>query len=377
MNLNDETLAEFSADAGGVTEPGEGKPAVDNQVAIIDASLSTSTDSDDELNLLQLKDFDTWVKTTQGEQEQLDRIEDVAKDILVAESISRADIERIFSELDNVDFSTQFTDTVSAVVGFTSALTQTNLTETKEFFQADIRQRKAKLAERYQQFLVEKLSTVKSTVASVLKVAEETASRLTVISMLARAASVKAQASNNYLCYVAERNGEEGSDNYRVNKTLKDLRNIPFACWELGEIAEMLIGIPSAVISDFNRAYRDAKPFLDGYSRFKCSISKFQESNRVHQVNLREFFKEGYGCDRITYLTLLGLFSSPVLVESINAMALELDLTAGSLNDASSELGDQLNTLLYNLYVAGMFLNAVDSLQVPASLTITAFNDVL
>lgn len=376
QNLNDETLAEFNTDGAGVTEPGEVKASVGSRVAITDTTKTTGTDSDDELDLLALGEYDTWVKTIENEEEQLNRIEEVAKDILVAESISRSDIERIFSELDNVDFTNQFTEGVSTVAGFTSSLTKTNLEETQLFFKKNITERKEKINSHYKAFLVEKMADVKASTDTVKTAAVKTSTRLNALMALAQAASTKARNSNNYLCYVAERCGDEGSENFKIEKKLTDLRNLPFNSWETGDIAEMLVGIPAAVISDFNHAYQAAKPFLNRFNSYK-SIHRNQEANQVIQRDLAQMFREACPYEHTTYFTLLALFSSPVLGQSVEAMMTDIDIAFGTINEESEELGVQLSTALYNLYISGMFINAVDSLTMPAELAIIAFNDVL
>ncbi len=373
QNLNDDTLAEFNSDGSGISEPGETQAGIAQQVAVVDTTRTSGTDADDDVNLLELGEYDTWVKTTENDEEQLNRIEDVAKDILVAESISRADMERIFSDLDNTDFASQFTEGVSTLVGFTATLTKTNLDETKQFFRDDVAQRKAQLTERYKTFLEEKLVGVKTSLVGVTRVAERTISQLTTLSTLAQAASVKANASNNYLCYVAEKD----SDDTKVHKVLKDIRSIPFNQWSNGVIAEMLVGIPASVITDYNTAFNTASPFLDSYSKFKSCFTKQQTSSDVHIRDLSVILKKEYSYQQTTYLTMLSLFASPTLIASVDALQFELNESLTLLDASSGCLGEKLITILHNLYIAGMFLNAAESLIEPATLTITAFNDVL
>jgi len=134
MSLNDETLNTLQ-DTDGITEPADITSTGDTPMIV---TATPGEEADEENLLAHIEDYELWVKTVEDDQTQLHSLDKVAQLVLGAESISRADVERILGGLNNTGLQERLEENVSSIAGFTSSATKTNLQETQQFLKEEV-----------------------------------------------------------------------------------------------------------------------------------------------------------------------------------------------------------------------------------------------
>lgn len=225
MSLNAETNDEFVEIEPGMTTPDE-VPVVQTAEIVVDV---TPTGDEDPLNKLEEVDpNDVILKTTIDGIDQYDRLAEVSKTILAAESISRSDVEGLFASLDSEEFASRFTEGVSTLVGFTTSKTKTNLEETQAFIDAELNRTKNRIAEDTKNVIAQVLVSVKEKLTKLEENLPALIDRSAQVAKMAAADYDIARNSTTALYYFSsklERKTDEGGITYLENK-LYDIRSL-------------------------------------------------------------------------------------------------------------------------------------------------------
>ena len=252
MSLNDETLNTLQ-DTDGITEPSDIVSTGDNPMIVT----ATPGEEVDEENLLaHIEDYEIWVKTVENNHAQLHSLDKVAQLVLGAESISRADVERILASLSNDSFQERLEENVSSIAGFTSMATQTNLEETQQFVKAELQAQQQALTNSFMSRIT--LSQLEETVLmterihAFLKTLEARVQTLTLDSV---EALKQANLSQNYLAYVRTKETVNGVEQDKVD--LIDIRHLGFGNYSADEALLKLLGLTRVQAEALRQLFMD------------------------------------------------------------------------------------------------------------------------
>lgn len=359
MSLNEDTVNEFVETTPGLTPVVELPTPAPDTTVIVDTNLTEEDDSE------ALSEFDASslvLKTTIDQKDHYDRLVDVSKAILAAESISRSDIEHLFAAMDDPELASQFTSEVSTLYGFTSSKTRTNLDSTKQFISTALKQRKDSLDATRSEITTTAVNHITRLLDKVSQESAEMAEESSRLARIAQEAYAAARKSTNALFYRAvELKNEEGT---RIEKSLFDIRTMS------------LVGYPAADASD---AFDDLLNYSADYNHLGAKLIDIEK--RAHLLSayvesptlsgsLYWFTDDAQGDKNpmLSYYDHLELLSSNSLTttlenfsnraaESRAALAKSEGITLSDL----SRLGDQLKIAMSFIRSAHAYFKFSDS----------------
>lgn len=365
MSLNEETNSEFIEVEPGMTAPDELPPTQTSQV-VIDAS--PTGDEDNQTALEEIDPNDITLKTTIDGINQYDRLVDVSRVILSAESISRADVQGLFAAMDSEEFASRFTEGVSTLVGFTTSRTRTNLEETQAFIEAELKNTKNKVAEDTKNVIIQVLASLKEKLTKLEENLPGMIERSAQMAKVAIADYDIARNSKSALYYYSSklvRKTDEGEIPYLDNK-LYDIRSL------------CLDGYPGNDISEYHdglfRSFKDISALAEETQRLiKRAVTKsnFIASTGKAAVLPQDWFhgeNRDYGFFAGSYYALLSLLMSnaiTVQLENIQKAVVHAQLSIEKWDcdsiDAIERLNGNVNTAMSFVKKTEMLLTLVPS----------------
>ena len=261
FGLNDEIQHEFKPTEGagdGLTPPGALASSEDS--AVIADTGAVPTEVTEELDLLPfLAERELWIKSVENEITEYDKVQEVATEILAAESISRSEIANAFSELNNEALLEQFQEGVTSLAAFTASPTKTNLQEAKQFFRKNLEERKASIDSKLAELQAGEKERFKSLCQTFVTLYDDFSQRFQALRVKAIAAQAKAAASKNGMVLLAEKFQNEGSDP-RIVRKLSDIRYMGFN-YEIKQVTELL-GVSDVVFQETQTMLSEVNNFV-------------------------------------------------------------------------------------------------------------------
>ena len=300
LGLNDEIQHEFKPTEGagdGLTPPGALASSEDS--AVIADTDAVPTEVTEELDLLPfLAERELWIKSVENEITEYDKVQEVATEILAAESISRSEIANAFSELNNEALLEQFQEGVTSLAAFTASPTKTNLQEAKQFFRKNLEERKASIDSKLAELQAGEKERFKSLCQTFVTLYDDFSQRFQKLRDKAIAAQAKATASKNGMVLLAEKHTTEGG--VKIERKLADIRYMAFN-YEIRRVTELL-GVSDVVFQETQTMLSEVNNFV---RHCACkSISERDTSLSDAFSYLRE--KKDYeGFVAYNYMTLL------------------------------------------------------------------------
>lgn len=239
FGLNDEIQHEFKPTedtVDGLTPPGSITSSEDS-VVVADTD-AVPTEVTEELDLLPfLAERELWIKSVENEITEYDKVQEVATEILAAESISRSEIANAFSELNNEALLEQFQEGVTSLAAFTASPTKTNLQEAKQFFRKNLEERKTSIDSKLAELKTGEKERLKSLCQTFVTLHDDFSQRFQKLRDKAIAAQAKATASKNGMVLLAEKHTTEGG--VKIERKLADIRYMAFN-YEIKRVTELL-----------------------------------------------------------------------------------------------------------------------------------------
>ena len=373
MSLNDDVNNEFTETPPGVTVPAEIPQAMDEPVIV-----ESTTSGDDLAELEEVDAIDIILKTTIDGVDQYDKLADVSKTILAAESISRSDVVSLFAAMDSEEFAQRFTDSTSSINGFTSTSTKTNLAEAQSFLEAELNTQR----ENLKIASVEAVSKARvHAIERINRLDEEIPNLSARLRELIRVASSDfsiAQQSKSALFYVAEKTTtvKDGVEVDKIEKVLYDIRTISLTSYPArygtvingsdGELwcelhalsTELLQTVKLAVIRN---NYRESS---------KDSITRAWFSpESLHQERSNE------SCD--SYYDFLSLLTSNVLLMQLENIQQTASVVKAELEEDKDHSLKALSSLSADIRQAMSFVRKTETLVNLASPALSIFRTIL
>ena len=328
MSLNDDTLNTLQ-DTDGITEPADITTTGDAPMIV---TATPGEEADEENLLAHIEDYELWVKTVEDEHTQLHSLDKVAQLVLGAESISRADVERILGSVNNTGFQERLEENVSSIAGFTSSATQTNLQETQQFLKNEVQaQQQAATQSFMRQVTVSQLEEavlMSERVQAFLVQFEATVQTLTLDAV---EALKQANLSQNYLAYVKTQETVNGVLEEKVD--LVDLRQLGFSNYAVDEALLKLIGMTRPQAEAIRQLFQDPDlsllltPIYD--TRYVHREGIADRLSTIMLLSRDEHRMEPLGYP--TYMKLLALMASGDPLNAISCFVRHLEETRNDL----------------------------------------------
>lgn len=328
MSLNDDTLNTLQ-DTDGITEPADITSTGDTPMIV---TATPGEEADEENLLAHIEDYELWVKTVEDDQTQLHSLDKVAQLVLGAESISRADVERILGSLNNTGFQERLEENVSSIAGFTSSATQTNLQETQQFLKEEVQAQQQAVTQSFmRRITVEQLDEAVLMSERVHAFLTEFETKVQTLTLDAVEALKQANLSQNYLAYVKTQETTNGVLEEKID--LVDLRHLGFSNYLTDEALLKLIGMSRVQADTIHQLFEDPdlnllfKPVYDTRYVYRAGQADRLSTNMLLSHQEQRLDSLGYP----TYMKLLALMASGDPLNAISCFVRHLEETRNDL----------------------------------------------
>lgn len=332
MLLNDDVLNEYKDDAPGLSQPSElpAPAAKTEDLVVVEAGQS---EIDDSAALAELKVTDVVLKTTVDEEDQYDKMVDVSKHILAAESISRADVEALFAAMDSEEFAEGFTKDVGTLYGFTTLSTTTNLREAKIYLEKTLQDKKQSIDAATAEMIEKSTANSKIVVSELISTLKQLAEKSAAASVAASAAYVTARASKNALFYSSSIDG-----NGRKSSSLYDVRTVWLNSYQITELSHSF-GEFLSFAKDYLEAATRVHRALEVSTSLSCQ-RELANLGSLENVVQQNWFGNRHDSDlpepKRSYYENLELLSSNAITSLADLLVERLDLVATMLEKNES-----------------------------------------
>ncbi len=328
MSLNDETLDTFQ-DTDGITEPADITSTGDTPMIV---TATPGEEADEENLLAHIEDYELWVKTVEDDQTQLHSLDKVAQLVLGAESISRADVERILGSLNNTGLQERLEENVSSIAGFTSSATKTNLQETQQFLKEEVQAQQQAVTQSFmRRVTVEQLDEAVLMSERIQAFLTQFETKVQTLTLDAVEALKQANLSQNYLAYIKTQETTNGVLEEKID--LVDLRHLGFSNYLTDEALLKLIGMSRAQADTIRQLFEDPdlnllfKPVYD--TRYVYRAGQAERLSNVMVLRHQEQRLDPLG--NPSYMKLLALLASGDPLNAIGCFARHVEETRSDL----------------------------------------------
>ena len=370
FGLNDEIQHEFKStedSVDGLTPPGCVVSSKD-PVVVADTD-AVPTEVTEELDLLPfLAERELWIKSVENEITEYDKVQEVATEILAAESISRSEIANAFSELNDEVLLEQFQEGVTSLAAFTASPTKTNLQEAKQFFRKNLEERKTSIDTFLAELKTGEKERLKSLCQMFLTLYDDFSQRFQQLRIKAIAAQAKAAASKNGMVLLAEKLSSGGSANIKIERKLADIRYMAFN-YEISRVCELL-GVDNTVFSETQQMLSEVNNFV---RHCACKTISERDTSLSDAFRYLREKKEYEGFVAYNYMSLL----SGVITGNFEATLDFVHLVVkGCLDEELFSTDDPFADAVLIIEIIRK-MHAVDAVNRRADIIIDAFDAVL